>query len=643
MNRVSPLALVAALMALLPAGAFAQSACVPSNPADGDDVICAGSGLGIEDSSFDDSTITVTPTGVIDGGDRGLRVDDDVVIVNDGSVRGPGDHGIQGDNDVHVTNNGTVIGVGGDGINIDDDGVVINNGVITSLDDDGVQLEERPLVINNGTITAPDEGINVNVDFAQVTNTGTVIAGDDGVNAGNFADIFNSGLIQSTGNQDAIDLDSGKITNHGRLISLGAQDGIDFDAPAAGPSFVLNTGRIEGTIAINTDAADLAVQEIVNKGTLIGRGGVAVNLGGGDDILRLLDGSAVSGAIEMGAGNDTLAVLTRRAQVLTFGTTVPELITVQGGGFVLLNAAPAPAAQPAAVITAPTLIVVDEAPVSSPDRLSRELGMGIGGSVLDFQVARGPWLGTFANAGTIAPDRSQGADYATRGIAVGFGTGWHGVSPFVGYGQGASDLDDGVTETRIRSYFVGLGLTGERGRFSYDAAIYAGRTHNKINSPDTHTGSADFDGQLLGVSLRAGGLLWQNPTAGYGIDLVMQGDYLRHSTERHDLSGLAGGKISERTTTTTALRVEMGLPMQMNDMSMRPYLALTSFGGNPDDITFSLGGASTTFDAADVSGGNALALGASFATGGNGLKGRVEVSRDGDDNTSWGIKLGMQF
>ncbi|MBW4981573.1 hypothetical protein KZZ07_03365 [Mameliella sp. CS4] len=643
MNRVSPLALVAALMALLPAGAFAQSACVPSNPADGDDVICAGTGLGIEDGSFDDGTITVTSTGVIDGGDRGLRVDDDVVIVNDGSVRGPGDHGIQGDNDVHVTNNGTVIGVGGDGINIDDDGVVINNGVITSLDDDGLQLEERPLVINNGTITAPDEGINVNVDFAQVTNTGTVIAGDDGVNAGNFADIFNSGLIQSTGNQDAIDLDSGKITNHGRLISLGAQDGIDFDAPAAGPSFVLNTGRIEGTIAINTDAADLAVQEIVNKGTLIGRGGVAVNLGGGDDILRLLDGSAVSGAIEMGAGNDTLAVLTRRAQVLTFGTTVPETITVRGGGFVLLNAAPAPAAKPAAVITAPTLIVVDEAPVSSPDRLSRELGMGIGGSVLDFQVARGPWLGTFANAGTIAPDRSQGADYATRGIAVGFGTGWHGVSPFVGYGQGASDLDDGVTETRIRSYFVGLGLTGERGRFSYDAAIYAGRTHNKINSPDTHTGSADFDGQLLGVSLRGGGLLWQNPTAGYGIDLVMQGDYLRHTTERHDLSGLAGGKISERTTTTTALRVEMGLPMQMNDMSMRPYLALTSFGGNPDEITFSLGGASTTFDAADVSGGNALALGASFATGGNGLKGRVEVSRDGDDNTSWGIKLGMQF
>ena len=66
-------------------------------------------------------------------------------------------------------------------------------------------------------------------------------------------------------------------------------------------------------------------------------------------------------------------------------------------------------------------------------------------------------------------------------------------------------------------------------------------------------------------------------------------------------------------------------------------------GGNPDDITFSVGGASTTLDAPDVSGGTALALGASFTTGGNGLKGRFEVSHDADDNTSWGIKLGIEF
>ncbi|MBY6115228.1 hypothetical protein KUW09_12585 [Mameliella alba] len=646
MNRVSVLALSVAFATLVPVASLAQqSACVPATPDDGDEVVCAGTGLGIEDSGFDDGTVTVTPTGVIDGGDRGLRVDDNVIIVNDGSVRGPGDHGIQGDNDVHVTNNGTVIGVGGDGINIDNDGVVINNGVITSLDDDGVQLEDNPLVINHGTITAPDEGINVNVDHAKVTNTGTIIAGDDGVNAGDFAEIVNSGLIQSTGDQDAIDLDSGRITNHGRLISLGAEDGIDFDAPAAGPSFVYNTGHIEGEIAINTDGGDLAVHEVVNKGTLIGRGGTALNLGGGDDMLTLLDGSRITGAIEMGAGADTLRVLTRQAQVLTFGS-LPETIEVKGGGFLLVDGSGPGLGGgkiPAAALGAPFLVVVDEAPVSSADRLSRELGMGIGGSVLDFRAEQGPWLGTFATSGAIAPDASQGANYDARGVTLGYTTRWAGLAPFIGYGQGASDLDDGVTETRIRSYFVGLGISGERGRFSYDGALYAGRTHNKISSPDFRTGSADFDGQLLGISLRGTGLLWQNPTAGYGIDMVVQGDYLRHKTEGYDVTGLAGGRIGERTTTSTALRLEIGLPMQMDDLSMRPYLAVTTFGGTPDDITFSLGGASTSFDAADVSGGGAMTLGTSFDTGRTGLKGRAEVSRDVDGETFWGIKLGMEF
>ncbi|WP_323766713.1 autotransporter outer membrane beta-barrel domain-containing protein [Antarctobacter sp.] len=286
---------------------------------------------------------------------------------------------------------------------------------------------------------------------------------------------------------------------------------------------------------------------------------------------------------------------------------------------------------------------IDEAPISSPDRLSREIGMGVGGTVLDFQTDRGPWLGTYANGGTIAPDSAQGADYATRGLSIGYGLGWHGLAPFIGYAQGQSDLDDGVTQTRIRSYFIGLGLSGERGRFSYDAALYAGRTHNKIESPVALTGAADFDGQLLGLSLRGGSLLWQNPTANYGVDLVVQGDFVRHTTESHPITGVPGGRVSERTTTSSALRLEMGVPMERNGASIRPYLALSAFGGTPDDITFSVGGISTSFDPADVSGGGALSLGTSFVTGDGGLKGRVELSRDAEGETLWGLRLGMAF
>lgn len=182
---------------------------------------------------------------------------------------------------------------------------------------------------------------------------------------GNYAVIVNSGLIQSTGDQDSIDLDSGDITNSGTLRSLGREDGIDFDAGGLVRSRVRTTGHIEGRI-------------------------------------------------ELGAGNDTLAVMTRQLQVLTFGS-VPETLTIRGGdGFLLVSsvpsAIPAAAPQPAVIaITIPAL-VIDEAPISSPDRLSREIGMGIGGSVLEFQADEGLWRGPYANGGAIAPDTSQGAD-----------------------------------------------------------------------------------------------------------------------------------------------------------------------------------------------------------------------------------------
>ena len=286
---------------------------------------------------------------------------------------------------------------------------------------------------------------------------------------------------------------------------------------------------------------------------------------------------------------------------------------------------------------------VADAPISSPDRMSREIGMGIAGTVLDFLAERGPWLGSYISGGGIDPEGAQSADYMTRGLSVGYGLGWHGLSPFIGYAQGQSDLDDDVTETRIRSYFVGLGLSGERGRFTYDAALYAGRTHNVISSPTSGVGAADYDGQLLGLSLRGSGLVWQSPTADRAVDIVVQGDLIRHRTDSYDLSNLAGGQIDERRTTSSALRVEMGIPMDMNGTAIRPYVALSAFGGAPDDITYSVGGTSTSFGAADVGGGGALSLGTSFGTAGGSLTGQVELSRDAEGKTLWGLRLGTAF
>lgn len=295
-----------------------------------------------------------------------------------------------------------------------------------------------------------------------------------------------------------------------------------------------------------------------------------------------------------------------------------------------------------ALVNVPPALLVDEAPLSSSDRLSRELGFGIAGTALEFRT-QGTWLGTFVTGGGIAPDISQGANHALRGAVVGYGFDWLGLSPFLGYGQGKSGLDDGVTETRIRSYFIGIGLSGETRRFSYGAALYAGRSHNAISAPNALTGETDHDGRILGLSLSGSGIIWQSPTADRAVDLRLRADYLHHSTDAHDLTGLLGASIAERTSTSTAVRVELGMPMAQAGLSIRPYLGLASFGGTQDDIGFSLPGFSTRLAAADVLGGGTVSIGSDFAMGGNGLKGRMDLSRDTTGQTAWSLNLGLAF
>lgn len=484
MNRTSFIALAAVLFSVAPHYAAAQ-ACSPAAPSDGDAVTCSGTGTGIVDDGFDDGSIFVDVDAVITGEDQAFEFDDNVTFTNFGEVIGQGDHGVQGDNGALVENYGSVTG-DADGVNIDDDGILINYGSIEGLGDDGVQLEENAHVENYGSITAADEGVNINTDGAYLYNEGSIVSGDDGVNAAENAVIYNTGLIQSTGDQDGIDLDSGDIFNAGTIRSLGSEDGIDFDA-GANPSTVTNTGLIEGTIAINTDPADSAEQTVINSGTLTGFGGTAVNLGAGDDTLMLLEGSVVNGEIEMGDGTDSVLVGYTTAGTLSFGSD-PELIETAGPS----------------LYAGSTLFVIDAAPLSAGDVLARGLAFGTAQAVLDGQSDQGFWGGAFASGGSVdGEDDAQDLDHREGGIVAGYGLGTGGLSVFLGYGGGKVELDDGDHELTSRALVAGLSATGTVGNgVRYDAALYAGRTRNELDSPSSLSGDAEYDGTLWGLSLR---------------------------------------------------------------------------------------------------------------------------------------------
>ncbi|MEC3859665.1 hypothetical protein VK792_00080 [Mesobacterium sp. TK19101] len=285
--------------------------------------------------------------------------------------------------------------------------------------------------------------------------------------------------------------------------------------------------------------------------------------------------------------------------------------------------------------------VIDNAPLSSADTLSRELGFGIGTTALRAHRAeRGPWVGMFRDTGRSDPGGAQGADHTDKGLVAGFGFGRSGVSAFVGFGQGEAKFDDGLHETRFRSYFYGLSLARETGGLHYDVAVYMGNSHNKVMSGPAASGSGDFDGRLYGVALRGTGMLTQGGAGLPALDYAVQANVVTHETEDYPLSGL-GGTVDRRSMLSHALRIELGMPMQSGAASLRPYLALTTLGGDQDAITFAASGASTRFGAADVLSGTQAAIGVGFGRGR--MQGRAEIAGDTDGNDRMSLSLGWRF
>ena len=291
----------------------------------------------------------------------------------------------------------------------------------------------------------------------------------------------------------------------------------------------------------------------------------------------------------------------------------------------------------------PTLCFADQAAFSGVDRLSFEIATGIEDTTREFNQDSGLWLGSYISTARVEPDAFQGSDFQTRGLALGYGLGWNGISPFIGYAQGSAELDDNLHKMRIRSYFVGVSLARENGGFRYGGAVYAARTHNVISSPAALTGDADYDGKLFGASLYGGGILWRNQTGGPSVDFTLRADYTRHDTDGYHLTGIGGSEVAERTTTNTSIGAEFGMPVVMKGAAIRPYVGFTKYCGDQQDFNLSLGGTTTNFGKKDVLADHAISFGSEFDAVGDSLKGRLDVTRYAEGETSLTLNLGLRF
>ncbi len=328
---------------------LASAQCLPAAPANGGTVTCAAndpdgfttSAANVTVNILEGVTVSandalrlngaaniVTNAGNLDGQDEGIDIrgaGTQVSNATTGSIKGA-DRGIDADGNagLTVTNSGEIVGVGSDAIRAGANATITNLvGASIMGMDEGIQVTRGLNLTNNGSLDAADEGIEA-TDDAIIVNTGTITAVDDAIQTDDRTSITNSNLIESSEN-DAIDIDTGSVVNTGTIRTTeGGEDGIDFD-PEADLSIISTVDNgtdalIEGLIGINVDADNNARQAIVNRGTIIGRSGLAIFLEEGDDSLTLFGTGIVDGLTDLGAGEDALNLSGNQAALVGGGS-----------------------------------------------------------------------------------------------------------------------------------------------------------------------------------------------------------------------------------------------------------------------------------------------------------------------------------
>ena len=255
-----------------------------------------------------------------------------------------------------VTNSGTIAGEANDGVRLIGGGSVTNSGSITGSGApgaDGISIFEFTVtgqdpatysasVTNTatGTITGDRYGLLMN-GGGTLDNAGEIYGDRGGVVAQGFvggigspvASVTNSGSIGANGANGEGEgvyfggtLASATLTNSGTITSdafvgvfqasSGALEVLNLAGGTieGGTSGIYSGGsgsitvRNAGTIIGNDGAAIASTTQttIFNAGTLTGSGDTAILLGAFDDTVTLRNGSAITGAIDTGAGTDTL-------------------------------------------------------------------------------------------------------------------------------------------------------------------------------------------------------------------------------------------------------------------------------------------------------------------------------------------------
>lgn len=255
-------------------------------------------------------------------GKAGLRVRGaDVSVEVFGIIRSD-QNGIEGGNGLGVDVQGDIdagdIGVEADdkdGVSIDVFGSIqaVNTGVQVG---DGAEIDAEGLIASD-TDVAIEAGDDARVRL--LDGNAEIRGGEDGIQVGENADIdiVEGARVNGNGNGSGVKIKSGSIFNEGDISSNGAgAAAIHVEAGAADTSIDIGfSGSVSGDIGVLVDKgetgnpANTRTQNVQVFGSLVGRNGIAADLGAGEDWVRVADANAfVDGLIDLGGDNDALVI-----------------------------------------------------------------------------------------------------------------------------------------------------------------------------------------------------------------------------------------------------------------------------------------------------------------------------------------------
>jgi autotransporter-associated beta strand protein len=339
----------------------------------GDDAVRPGHNGTINNAG----SITATPTvsgGSASGSDGiDLRTQKTVTVTNTGSITGR--HGIApdganvGPSSQAVYNNaGTIQGLNGSGLNVDANTALPSATTVTATVTNAFGATIRGGVL---AATTAGDGDGIDIDgVLTLTNSGDILGygakgasnNPEGIAAGGGS-IINTATGRIIGSATLADAPNGDSTKIGSGILVDDSNG----GSAVAATTITNSGLIEGksgfAIKINGTFANSVTNEaggtlrgasagaalqtgdgvdtVINRGAIIGTGGNAIDLRGGNDSLTIQGGSAsVSGNISGGTGTNTMTINPGAGNSFSYAGSISNFssVEVQSGTVTLSGA-----------------------------------------------------------------------------------------------------------------------------------------------------------------------------------------------------------------------------------------------------------------------------------------------------------------